>query len=258
MLRLLAGTHDLTEQPSPFVTVGIDVLVPLGTVLGCSEAPAELSGHGPLPADVARALAAGGAGWRRVLTAPDGAVLAGCHGAGSHGAGCHGAGCDGVGCHGADSDGPGSHGPGAMTYRPGRALTRAVRARDVTCRFPGCRRAARRCDVDHTVPHPHGPTAGCNLACLCRMHHRAKHRAGWRLEQLSAGRLRWTSPSGRVLVTDPPSVLAPPGPPVGVPPGGSDLSDPSGQSDPWRSQPSAAIDGGDLDDEEPPWVARDG
>ena len=44
-------------------------------------------------------------------------------------------------------------------YRPSAALDRAVRARDVTCRFPGCRRAADSAgtDLDHTIPWPPAP-----------------------------------------------------------------------------------------------------
>ncbi|MGJ7440776.1 DUF222 domain-containing protein [Aquipuribacter sp. MA13-6] len=280
VLRLLAGTHDLTEQPSPFITVGVDVLVPVGTVLGASDAPAELAGHGPLPAAVARALAAG-AGWRRVLVAPDGTVVTGCgaatgaevadgvvtgDGPGDQLTGDHVTG-DGPGGH-VTGDGPGEHvtgdargsvaggaGPPVVppdgrhrrtTYRPSAELARAVRARDVTCRFPGCRRAALRCDLDHTVPHPDGPTAGCNLACLCRLHHRVKHRAGWRLEQLSGGRLRWTSPSGMVMTTDPPAVApCPPGVRSGPGATGAATRHPTGRVD-------------DGEDEDPPWAARGG
>ena len=229
VLRLLAGTHDLTEQPSPSVSVVVDVLVPLGTVLSGSDAPAELSGVGPLPADVARALAAGSA-WRRVLVSPEGRVPSTC-------------------TAGAAAPGDGArHGPTA--YRPSEALARAVRARDVTCRFPGCRRAARRCDVDHTVPHPDGPTAACNLACLCRLHHRAKHRAGWRLAQLGDGRLRWTSPSGLVATTDAPSLLdLPPPQPVRVASGAGEVVGPTGQA--------ARAEAQDTEDE-PPWWRRPG
>ncbi len=69
-------------------------------------------------------------------------------------------------------------------YRPSAALDRAVRARDVTCRFPGCRRSADSAgtDLDHTIPWPQGPTSAANLAVLCRRHHRLKHTPGWNVE----------------------------------------------------------------------------
>jgi hypothetical protein len=41
--------------------------------------------------------------------------------------------------------------------------------------FPGCRRPARRTDLDHRTPWPRGSTSADNLQCLCRHHHRAKH-----------------------------------------------------------------------------------
>lgn len=46
----------------------IQVVVPLNTLMG-GAAPAELVGHGPIPADLARALAAGGV-WQRLVTDP--------------------------------------------------------------------------------------------------------------------------------------------------------------------------------------------
>ena len=62
----------------------------------------------------------------------------------------------------------------AFRYQPSAALERAVRLRDLTCRFPGCDRPAVVCDVDHTVPFDHadprngGLTVAANLKCLCR------------------------------------------------------------------------------------------
>ena len=64
----------------------------------------------------------------------------------------------------------------AFRYQPSAALERAVRLRDLTCRFPGCDRPAVVCDVDHTVPFDHadprngGLTVAANLKCLCRQH----------------------------------------------------------------------------------------
>lgn len=92
-------------------------------------------------------------------------------------------------------------------YRPSGQLDQDVRARDVTCRFPGCRRAAQGSasgvDVDHTVPWPSGNTGPDNLACLCRRHHRLKHIGTWSLEQRGDGVLRWAGPTGRTYETTP-------------------------------------------------------
>ena len=44
--------------------------------------------------------------------------------------------------------------PAATGRHPG--LARWVRARDRHCRFPGCRRPAMQCDLDHVIPHPAG------------------------------------------------------------------------------------------------------
>ena len=90
-------------------------------------------------------------------------------------------------------------------YRPSAALDRAVRTRDVTCRFPGCRRSADSAgtDLDHTVPWPAGPTAATNLAVLCRRHHRLKHTAGWNVHLDPSGVMTWTTPTGRTYLTHP-------------------------------------------------------
>ncbi len=150
---------------------------------------AELAGYGPIPVSVAERIAAGAGSWSRVLTHPvTGTVL--------------------------DHD--------RTTYAVPADLKRRLRARDGTCRFPGCRRRAERCDLDHTVAWVEGgPTAADNLAHLCRHHHVLKHRDGplgrWRVRhrrrESPEGVLEWTSPAGRVHVTYPQqhhhSVLSP-------------------------------------------------
>ncbi len=90
-------------------------------------------------------------------------------------------------------------------YRPSAALDRAVRARDVTCRFPGCRRSADSAgtDLDHTIPWPEGPTSAANLAVLCRRHHRLKHTPGWNVQLDPTGVMTWTTPTGRQITTHP-------------------------------------------------------
>jgi hypothetical protein len=58
-------------------------------------------------------------------------------------------------------------------YEVPERLAEQVRLRDHTCVFPWCTRPARTCDSDHGVPHAQGgSTCSCNLAPLCRRHHR--------------------------------------------------------------------------------------
>jgi hypothetical protein len=61
-----------------------------------------------------------------------------------------------------------SDAPPECGYRPSRALANFVRARDLTCRAPGCDKPAMQCDLDHTIPYPSGPTHAGNIKCLCR------------------------------------------------------------------------------------------
>ncbi len=61
---------------------------------------------------------------------------------------------------------------GVDGYRPSAAMDRFVRARDLTCRMPGCDRPAMHADIDHTVPYPYGPTHPSNTKCYCRIHYR--------------------------------------------------------------------------------------
>jgi hypothetical protein len=147
----------------------VQVTVPLATLVTAADQPGELAGIGPIPAPMARRLAADGL-WRWLATTDRGTVV--------------------------DA--------GLRRYRPSRALADLIRGRDVTCRFPGCRQPAHRCDVDHTTPYPAGSTSRDNLATICRHHHRLKHRAGWTLRQHAGGDLTWTSPTGRTYTTRPP------------------------------------------------------
>ncbi|TGD85593.1 HNH endonuclease [Mycolicibacterium sp. CH28] len=101
--------------------------------------------------------------------------------------------------------------PAERGYRPSRALADFVRARDLTCRAPGCDKPATRCDLDHTVPWPNGPTHAGNLKCLCRNHHILKTFWGWRDRQLADGTVIWTLPDEQIFVTTPGSALLFPG-----------------------------------------------
>jgi hypothetical protein len=87
-------------------------------------------------------------------------------------------------------------------YRPSPGLRHLVETRDATCTYPGCRQPATHCDADHTTAyHREGRTCLCNLAPLCRRHHRAKQAPGWHLSQDQPGVLTWRLPSGRIYAT---------------------------------------------------------
>lgn len=149
----------------------VHVTVPVLTLLGVDDAPADLEGYGPIDAETARRLAAQAPSFTRILTHPvSGTVL--------------------------DVD--------RTTYRPPADLTRWLRVRDETCRFPGCNRRAARCELDHTEDWADdGRTAFDNLAHLCPHHHHLKHETSWSVRHLEHGRLEWRSPAGRRHVTEP-------------------------------------------------------
>ena len=93
-------------------------------------------------------------------------------------------------------------------YTPSKALADFVRARDLTCRWPGCDVPAINCQLDHTIPYADGgPTHAGNLKCYCPTHHLLKTFWGWREQQLPDGTLILTSPAGQTHVTTPGSAL---------------------------------------------------
>ncbi len=112
-------------------------------------------------------------------------------------------------------------------YRPSVALDEFIRARDLTCRIPGCDRPAVYADIDHIDPWPGGPTHPANLGCKCRLHHLLKtFWDGWSEQQSPDGTLQITTPTGHTYSTRPFSALLFPSwvttatdpPPVSPPP----------------------------------------
>jgi Domain of unknown function (DUF222) len=93
-------------------------------------------------------------------------------------------------------------------YRPSTALDTFIRMRDLTCRYPGCDRPAITADIDHTLPHPAGPTHPGNLKCYCRKHHLLKtFWPGWTDHQQPDGTIVLTTPSGHTYTTKPGATL---------------------------------------------------
>lgn len=144
-------------------------------ISGLAEGPgaASLAGKGPMSDDTAKLIAGKAAGWDRVLTHPiTGSVLT------------------------------------VDRYQPSRELRRTLAARDLHCRFPGCRQPAMLSEVDHTRDWQYGGTTTLtNLAHLCTFHHMLKHHTDWGVEQLQGGVLEWRSPLGRKYLDRPPSAV---------------------------------------------------
>jgi hypothetical protein len=89
-------------------------------------------------------------------------------------------------------------------YQASRKLQHLITTRTPTCSAPGCQRPAARCDLDHTKPYDQGGrTCECNLAPLCRHHHRCKQSQGWQLTQPEPGIMQWTTPAHRRYLTTP-------------------------------------------------------
>jgi hypothetical protein len=132
-----AGTRLQTRQGR---RPTIHVVVSVETLLGLRDEPGELAGYGPITAQTARRIAADGT-WHRLLTDPRTGRF------------------DEL---------------SVDSYEPPQDMRDHVIARDPVCIGLGCRLPANRCDLDHRVPHPRGPTAASNLDPWCRSGHGIK------------------------------------------------------------------------------------
>ncbi len=81
-----------------------------------------------------------------------------------------------------------------------RRLRRLIEVRAPRCEWPGCGARAVRCDAEHDLAWPEGPTCACNLGPCCRRHHRVKQ-LGWTKTRGTGSAVTWTSPgrAGRWL-----------------------------------------------------------
>lgn len=87
---------------------------------------------------------------------------------------------------------------GRTTYAIPDRLRDFLVARDRSCRFPGCRQPASRCQVDHVVAwDAGGATDPANLHLLCPRHHQLKTHGGWIPSRQPDGTTSWQSPQGR-------------------------------------------------------------
>ena len=149
---LLAGTpalddtRDTTAGPLGAIRARVQVVIPALALTGADEA-CDLVGRSPIDPATARLLAGSTPTWERLVADPiTGTVLA------------------------------------VDSYRVPSAMRRYLQARDQHCRFPGCRTAAIRCEVDHTHDHAlGGATTTSNLAHLCQRHHSMKQFTAWRV-----------------------------------------------------------------------------
>jgi hypothetical protein len=76
------------------------------------------------------------------------------------------------------------------------AQRRAVSVRDRHCRFPGCRRRPRWCDLHHIRSWlDGGPTDVDNLVLLCRRHHTLIHNSRWSITASPDGDFEFSHPA---------------------------------------------------------------
>ena len=145
LTRSMLDTDPVPEPASPYKLL---VTVPAMTLLGESDAPGVIDGLIPVPAEQARALAAGQATWQRILTDPTtGAYLP----------------------------------VTADTYTPTAQMRLQLRLRHPVCAAPGCTRATVLAseddhieEYDHDDPAAGGQTSLANLHRLCWLHHKIK------------------------------------------------------------------------------------
>ncbi|MGA5540544.1 HNH endonuclease signature motif containing protein [Mycobacterium sp. NPDC051198] len=167
----------------------VHVLADQSTVDGTSDDPGYLTGHGILPAESVRDLAASGK--IKPVVIPAGNALEPTEPADEENAGT-------------ETEPAEPAAAGEPQYRPSVALSEFIHWRDLTCRFPGCDAPVERCDIDHTAPWPTGPTHPSNTKLFCRAHHLVKTFCpGWTDRQRPDGTIEFTTPTGHTHITEP-------------------------------------------------------
>ncbi|MGH3208153.1 MAG: DUF222 domain-containing protein [Trebonia sp.] len=207
------------NNPVPMPAL-INLIVPVGTLLGWSSAPAEAGSWGLLDREETCTIVNAAARhprtrWCVTITGPDGTSVAHACGHGRHPLLLRDLAPQPPPAQLVElfrrlsltftpvANGTCDHAEAEGRYTPSRKLKHLIRARTATCDAPGCEAQALDTDLDHTVRWPDGPTDQCNLAPRCRSHHRAKQAPDWKVEQSAPGVTRWTLPSGRTHTTTP-------------------------------------------------------
>ncbi|ANN21855.1 hypothetical protein SD37_18160 [Amycolatopsis orientalis] len=169
---LLGGQGGVSERTEVFLYMD------LTTYLGLNHDPVKMAGHGYIPAELGRHIAAGpNTVLRRIITDP---------------------------LSGQVQD------LGRTRYRPDAATAEFVRVRDRECRRPGCTRAAHTCELDHSIPWQfQGETNVADLVTYCKRDHRLKDEPGWIYRLDADGGLTLTTPTGQTHVSTPPPLHDP-------------------------------------------------
>lgn len=187
MLQASQNGKAVAEPPLP--TAQVIVTVPVMGLLGLTEQLAELTGHGPIPAAIARKLLGESKSFLRVLTDPITGV-------------------------------PLDLQP--QTYRVGKRQRLLLAAMEQHCTFPNCNVPAILSETDHLQAFElGGKTTSGNLQPLCKQHHMLKHfkddkdrhgiprrineperkqikLRGWKAQRTADNGIVWISPSGKV------------------------------------------------------------
>jgi hypothetical protein len=143
--------------------------------MGADHQPAEITGYGPISPDLADTLITNAhrAFYRRLITDPIDHTLT-------------------------------ARDPRRRRFDG--PLASYLKARDRTCRQPGCDCRIR--DLDHITAHQHdGPTTPDNGQGLCRRSHTFKHLPGWNVTRTNTGDLRWRTATGHTYTSKTPPYL---------------------------------------------------
>ena len=135
----------------------VDIQIKLSTLAELDNDPALIPGFGPVIADIARQVAhdqKANPAWKWSVTDDNGELL--------------------------------HH--GHTRRRPNATEDAFVRARDRSCRAPGCRRRAATCEIDHRKEWAKGgPSHRGNLDARCEHHHRFRGQPDHTITRMARG-----------------------------------------------------------------------